>query len=252
MPYLVALVATTGLGLAFAVPSHRPANVWRLVFYDNFRHHLSPRRWGKYSGEPGGDPGGWWAPSHAFVRHHMLVLASYRDRRFGDRWVSGGVSAGPALKQTYGRYEVRMRVDAGRGVAFVALLWPAGKQWPPEIDFAENGGERAMRDHMTATLHYGAQDRQVARTLRGDFSRWHTLGVEWTPGQLAYTVDGHLWAVIRNRHVPAQPMELDLQTETGTCGQRYTPCPDSTTPSRVSARIAWVAAYAYGPGRGRR
>jgi beta-glucanase (GH16 family) len=246
---LAGLIIATLATLALALP-RQPAGPWHRVFFDDFKHGLKSSRWGRYSGQPGGDPGGWWAPSHAVVNHGILNLDTYRDSRFGGRWVSGGVSSAPALKQTYGKYEVRLRMDPGKGVAVAALLWPTQNQWPPEIDFAESGGETNARGHVTATLHYGADDSQVQRTLRVDFTHWHVLGVEWTPGRLVYTVDGRWWAVLRNPAVPAQAMEMDLQTQAGTCGDASAPCPDSTTPARVSAQIAWVAAYAHRGPRG--
>jgi beta-glucanase (GH16 family) len=247
---LVGLTIAAFVTLAVALP-RPPAGPWRLVFFDDFKHGLKPSRWGRYSGQPGGDPGGWWAPSHVVVDDGILNLETYRDPRFGGRWVSGGVSSAPALKQTYGKYEVRLRMDAGKGVAVVALLWPSQNQWPPEIDFAESGGETNGRGDVAATLHYAADDTQIQRTLTADFTHWHVLGVEWTPGILVYTVDGRRWAVVRNPAVPDHAMEMDLQTQSGTCGDASAPCPDSTTPARVSAQIAWVAAYAYrAPKRG--
>ena len=135
-------------------------------------------------------------------------------------------------------------MDAGKGVAGVLLLWPQAPHWPPEIDFAETGGDRADRSDMTATLHYGPGDRTIARTVRGDFSRWHVMGVRWTPRRLVYTLDGRPWATVRSRHVPAERMELDLQAQAGTCGDRYAPCPDATTPARVDLQVDWVAVSA--------
>lgn len=243
----VALGILAALAMALASEPARQAGLWHRVFFDDFNRGLSSSRWGRYSGQPGGDPGGWWAASHDVVRHGILNLETYRDPNFGDRWVSGGVSSAPILSQTYGKYEVRLRMDPGKGISAVALLWPSGNQWPPEIDFAENGGETYARDHMTATLHYGSDDSQIQRTLWGDFTHWHVLGVEWTPGTLVYTIDGRRWAILRSNAVPAQPMEMDLQTQAGTCGDASAPCPDSSTPARVSAQIAWVAAYAYEP-----
>jgi beta-glucanase (GH16 family) len=218
---------------------------WRRVFVDDFSHGLRSSRWGTYSGQPGGDPGGWWSPAHVVVAHGVLNLETYRDPRYGGRWVSGGVSSAPALRQTYGKYEVRVRMDRGKGVAFVALLWPSGNGWPPEIDFAENGGETNARSHITATLHYGSEDSQIQRTISVDVTRWHTVGVEWLPGRLIYTLDGRQWASVRSGMVPDQPMEMDLQTQAGTCGVASAPCPDQRTPGRVNAQIKWVAAYAY-------
>lgn len=217
---------------------------WHRVFADDFTHRLDGSRWGRYSGQPGGDPGGWWAPSHVTVRHGVLRLATYRDPRYGGRWVSGGVSSSYALKQTYGKYLVRFRMDPGKGVAGVLLLWPSADHWPPEIDFAETGGESADRREMSATLHYGGGDRQIQRSVHADFTHWHTMGVEWTPGTLVYTLDGRDWARLTSTHVPSERMEMDLQTQAGTCGDRYAPCPDRTTPAHVNMDVDWVAAYA--------
>jgi beta-glucanase (GH16 family) len=218
---------------------------WKRVFFDDFTRGLGASKWGRYSGQPGGDPGGWWAPSHAVVKRGVLNLVTYRDPRFGGRWVSGGISSARALKQKYGKYKVRLKMDRGKGVAAVVLLWPVRDQWPPEIDFAEDGGRTNTRHDVSATLHYGADDRQIQRSVRADFTRWHTVGIEWTPGKLSYTLDGRRWAVVRHPRVPAQAMELAIQSQAGTCGDRYAPCPDSTTPARVDFQIDWVAAYAY-------
>ena len=217
---------------------------WKRVFFDDFSHGLDQSRWGAYEGEPGGDPGGWWDPSHAVVRDGKLELRTYRDPRFGGRWVSGGVSSSHALKQRYGRYLVRFRMDAGRGVAGVLLLWPSADHWPPEIDFAEDGGATDRRDSMSATLHYGASNDQVQRTVHADFTRWHTMGVTWTRHRLVYTLDGRRWGRVRGARVPAEVMELDMQTQAGTCGDRWAPCPDASTPARVDMQVDWVAAYA--------
>ena len=239
----VPLLLATAVALAAALPASTTGR-WRLVFSDDFKHGLRSS-WGRYSGQPGGDPGGLWSPSHVVVRHGVLNLETYRDPSFGGRWVSGGVSSAPALTQTYGKYEVRLRVDRGLGVAFIALLWPSNGSWPPEIDFAENGGENGNRDAIAATLHYGSDNSQIQRTLSVDLTRWHVLGVDWLPGKLVYTVDGHAWATVRSDAVPSQHMELDLQTQAGTCGQSDAPCPNAQTPGYVGAQIQWVKAYAY-------
>lgn len=218
---------------------------WKPVFSDHFRHGLDRSKWGRYHGQPGGDPGGWWDPSHVVVRKGVLNLETYRDPRFGNRWVSGGLSNARALKQTYGKYAVRFRVDRGRGVAAIILLWPVRDHWPPEIDFAEDGGITSRRSSISATLHYGREDHIIQRSVRADFTRWHTAGVEWTPGKLVYTLDGRPWGTVRSRHVPREPMELAIQTQAGTCGHRYAPCPDSTTPRKVDMQVQWVRAWAY-------
>jgi beta-glucanase (GH16 family) len=98
---------------------------------------------------------------------------------------------------------------------------------------------------MTATLHYSPENRLIQRKVYADFTRWHTMGVEWTPGRLAYTLDGRRWATVTSRHVPSEPMELAIQAQAGTCGDRYAPCPDASTPRRVALEVDWVKTYAY-------
>lgn len=259
----VAVVALAGASLALAwdgegtrapaVSSSAGARAsrpgpWRLAFSDGFRgRHLNTARWGRYSGQPAGDPGGLWDPSHVEVRRGALRLETYRDPRFGNRWVSGGVSSARALRQRYGKYLVRFRMHAGQGVAGILLLWPVADVWPPEIDFAESGGTSPKRAKMTATLHHGADNHIVQRSVAADFTRWHTMGVEWTPRKLAYTIDGRVWARVRSSGVPRQRMELDLQAQAGTCGDKYAPCPDASTPRKVTLAVDWVRAYAYRP-----
>jgi hypothetical protein len=227
------------------------STTWNLVESDDFSGTaLDGTKWGTYYGQPGGDPGGFWDGSHCTVSNGVWNLETYRDPAFGNRWVSCGASNSKALKQTYGKYEVRMRMDAGYGVAGIAMLWPVADVWPPEIDFWENGGYSGdyTRQNASATLHYGLSNSQIQRSLSGvDFTQWHTVGVEWTPAKLAYTLDGSPWATVSDLNVPSQPMEMDVQTQAGTCGNQWAPCPDSTTPAHVNMQVDWVHAYSYMP-----
>jgi beta-glucanase (GH16 family) len=256
---IAAALAALGIGIAAvaatsghderAAAAPRTSAKWKRAFVDDFTHGLDRSRWGEYSGQPGGDPGGWWDPSHVTVRNGVLNLETYRDSRFGGRWVSGGVSSSHGVRQRYGRYVVRFRMDGGKGVQGIVLLWPAPDVWPPEIDFAETGGTTNRRDEISATLHHGSSDRQIQRSVRGNFTHWHTAEVEWTPRRLAYKLDGRRWGGVHSKHVPNIRMELDIQTQAGTCGDRYAPCPDSTTPDHVNLQIDRVTAYRYVPPR---
>jgi beta-glucanase (GH16 family) len=72
---------------------------------------------------------------------------------------------------------------------------------------------------------------------------WHTVGVEWTAGHLVYTLDGAEWGTVSTFQVPSETMEMDIQTQAGTCGQVDTPCPDGTTPDHVNLQVDSVVAY---------
>ena len=210
---------------------------WRQVFFDDFSDGVQSARWGEYLGQPGGNPDGYWHPSHVAASNGIARLETYRDSDLGNRWASGGMSSAVGLTQTYGRWEVRFRFDPGYGVGGVILLWPE-EGWPPEIDIYENGGEITDRRGMSATLHYSPSNQTIQRYLPNtDFSAWHTVGVEWTPGRIVYLVDGSPWGSLTGSEVPDQPMWLAVQTATGRCGDHYAPCPDSSTPSKVVMEV---------------
>jgi beta-glucanase (GH16 family) len=220
---------------------------WHQVFADDFNGTtLNASNWGPYSGQPGGDPAGWWAPSRVAVSGCLLTLKGYKDTAAKSGvFVTGGIGMTGAHAQTYGKYLVRMQADKGDGISAIALLWPQADVWPPEVDFYEDGG--GNRTRMSATLHCGSDGEdtcQVQKALTGyDFSQWHTLGVEWTAGKLVYTIDGTNWATVTNSRVPSIPMALDLQSQSLVCSQ-YNTCLDSSTPAKVDMQVDWVVAYA--------
>jgi beta-glucanase (GH16 family) len=217
---------------------------WHQVFADDFSGStLDTSKWRLYWGQPGGDPGGWFDPSHVSVANGQLVISGYRDPADGGKWATGGLSSSPGLVQTYGKYLARFRFDAGVGIAHAILLWPADNSWPPEIDFSEDNGSN--RETAYATLHYGAANTQVQRQVAVNLTHWHTLGVEWTPGRLVYTLDGRPWSTLTSSHVPAIPMTLDIQTQAWACGtSTWERCPNATTPSHVNLYVDWAVAYA--------
>ena len=220
---------------------------WRQVFFDSFTgSQLDRTKWTPYGGQPSGLSAGQWSSSHDVVRNGQLVIRGYRETGRGNAIVTGGLSSAKALEQTYGKYLVRMRMDAGRGVSWVALLWPADNRWPPEVDFGEDNGA-GNRRLVYATQHFvtpAKLDTQVQVTTRADMTAWHTIGIEWSPGRLRYTLDGRVWATTSNAHVSSQPMVLDLQTQAWGClGTRWEQCADQTTPAEVDLHVDWVAAY---------
>lgn len=221
---------------------------WHEVFSDDFTGSNLGRRWTAYRGTPGGDPGGFFDPTHVTVSGGQLVISAFRDPS-DDAWdagastyVSGGISSSPSFAQTYGKYLVRFRMDGGQGVAPTILLWPRSNAWPPEIDFAEDNGSGRQINY--ATLHYGRANTQVQKSVGVNLTRWHTLGVQWTRGKLVYTLDGRDWATVTNPNVPSIPMVLDIQTQGWACGtSTWERCPDAGTPAHVNLEVDWVVVY---------
>lgn len=221
---------------------------WSQIFSDDFDRCTLGPDWSTYSGQPGGNPNSTWDASMVELEGGLLHLNSMRT---ANGWITGGVSNYPVTQQ-YGRWEVRMRADYSDDISYHMLLWPQDETWPPEIDFAESvSGTRA---EMSAFLHWVDRNGNNAKTdaaTTGDFSQWHTVGVEWGPGIVRYLLDGEVWAEAHSETmVPAVPMWLGLQAEAGACERReewgMTACSDSAQlrPDNVAVQIDWVTVYA--------
>lgn len=177
------------------------------------------------------------------------VLA-LRAEKTTSGWITGGVSNHP-ITQLYGRWEVRIRAEESADISYHFLLWPQNEQWPPEIDFAESIS--GTRSEMSAFLHWinpdGSKDKDSAG-VSGDFTQWHTVGVEWGPGIVRYLLDGRVWAEAHSgTMVPDVPMWLGMQAEAGACERRIEwgmePCHDTDDPhpNESAILIDWVAVY---------
>jgi hypothetical protein len=225
-----------------AMPRSRPG--WRVTFADDFTGPgLDRRRWGRYEGRPGGaPPTAVWAPDNVVVRDGKLVL---KGRKVGARWVTAGVSMAHAGSQTYGRWDIRFRVQRGNGVGYAVLLYPGDGGWPPEIDIAEDGG--GGRGHTQATLHWSIANHQLHRDVAADFTRWHTVSVIWQPGRLHYLLDDREWGRVESPDVPDEPMWLGLQTQQATCTARYRNCPDTREAPAVDLEVDWVVRWKAAP-----
>ncbi len=218
---------------------------WRLAFRDDFDGTELGGDWFAYTGQPENDPGGYFAPSHVSVGGGRLTIGAWREAARQNRYVTGGISVQRSLAQKYGRFDIRFRMQRGHGISYALLLWPATNSFPPEIDIAEdNGRDRTV---MYATLHPPGRGQPSERSVAGDFTQWHTAGLQWTPGLLALTLDGREWARFAGASVPAQPMTLAVQTQSWFCGRSWEACPDSSTPARVNLLVDWVAQYEWRP-----
>ena len=202
-------------------------------YVTDFSGSSLPSGWDVYTGKPGGDPGAQFGAAHAVVGSGLLQLNTWQDSAYGNSWVTGGVCQCGA-PQTYGAYFVRSRLT-GAGPTGVEILWPAANTWPPEVDFNETFGGTA---NTTATVHYGASNSQIQRTVKLDMTQWHTWGVIWTAATITYTVDGNVWGTVTTSSaIPNQAMWLTLQQQTW-CASGWA-CP--TSPQ--SMQVDWVAEY---------
>ena len=220
---------------------------WQLTYSQDFSGTTLPPGWGAYSGEPGGDPYGYWDSANVTVSNGELHLSTTAndDPQSSNTYSTGGV-AYYGNPQEYGMYLVRMKGDyePGLQISNIALLWPAdGNTWPPEMDFYEDEG--GSRSGFTASLHPGPDGNDccvVRNTLANAATQWHTYGISWTPTSITYTIDGKPWGVVQSSQVsapgewPSIPMNLDLQSQNLGAAQ-----PNGSIETMT---VAWVAEYA--------
>jgi Glycosyl hydrolases family 16 len=218
----------------FAPPAANAMPRYVRTYTDDFKQQLSPEQWFYFSGVPKGDPAGRFDRYHVVVTHGLLKIGTWRDPRFGNQWVSGGVGLA-GVPTTYGAYFVRSRQTAP-GPDTVELLWPQGNRWPPEIDFNESGESASTQAWF---VHYENSKDQYYGSNSINVEHWHTWGVIWTPTSITFTVDGRAWGQVTSPSaIPTIPMSLDIQQQAW-CGIADEPCPtqDSTL------IVDWVAVY---------
>jgi hypothetical protein len=204
---------------------------YRQTYVQDFLGATLPAQWDIFAGVP--SPGGHFGVSHVTFHGGLMELSTYRNPLFGDRWVTGGICQCGA-SQVYGAYFVRSRIT-GPGPNEVELLWPLTNKWPPEIDFSETGDKVTGT---TSSVHFGAKNTIVRRSVVANMKRWHTWGVIWTPSSITYTLDGRVWGVFAvPKDIPRVRMTLDFEQVTQCPSNRD--CP--TAPQNMY--VDWVAEY---------
>jgi licheninase len=234
---MLASQATGAVTRAAAAPSsvfsHR-------VFLQQFNAPLKKGTWSIYQGHPTCCPTSQWAKSHVVSYGGALRIRSYKDPQFGGKWVSGGLSMARMVNQAYGRWVVRFRMSPGRGVGMDVALRPNGSG--TVVDWIEESSDHgALRNWQSATLHYG--NTRVHANVTANFTRWHTMSLEWTPSRITVKLDGRAWANYTS-HIPSKPMHLIMQTNTGSNGFSGVQ-PSTTTPKNVALQVDYVAVYRY-------
>jgi beta-glucanase (GH16 family) len=211
-------------------------NGWTLVDHDEFDgDELDEDLWSPYRGATTDDVGR-HDPDNISVSDGTLKLTSRELTSAGMSWDRG---------QRYGRWEVRVRSQAGNGYGPVLLLWPDAEEWPEggEIDFMEIPKGARTKAHFT--LHWGEDDEQDGKSVEGDFTQWHTFAVEWTPGHVVGYLDGvETYRNDDSDAIPPRSMHLAVQQDIGPYGNDWIPARDDTTPEECTLELDWVRIYA--------
>jgi beta-glucanase (GH16 family) len=210
---------------------------WRLAFSEDFNgSSLNRSRWATYDGPYAGPSGNYWRPDDVLVSGGEARIRIQR-REFGGRSITSGGMINVSLSQTYGRYEFRAKIPAGKGIDSYATLWPKdGDANATLVELLAPGPETA---YLTNAYGSGRSGRQV----RGRFSdAFHTYTIEWTPSRFRILFDGTVW--LSDSHVSRVPKSFGLAVGSG---DNLTGTPDASTRLPAFFEIDWVRAYRYDP-----
>ncbi len=142
---------------------------------------------------------------------HLVITA--RKQAAGTCWngepcpyTSARIMTKTKFSQAYGQISARIRLDASpdSSVGYWPAFWALGDDidtagYPVcgEMDFMENvGGDGLVYSslHAAATNADPMVDYVTKYDLRGhDPTGWHTYTADWTPAQVTFSVDGHVY-----------------------------------------------------------
>lgn len=204
-----------------------PPRLWTLVWSDEFSGPdgslPDPKKWSYAIGGNG------WGnheleyytnrKENVSIEKGNLVITARRESYTGPdgvtrAYTSARLKTQGHFKQTYGRFEARIKIPAGQG------MWPAfwmlGENlpsvgWPNcgEIDIMENIGREPGTIH--GSLHGPSSTRRTS-DLTSTFSlpagqkfadNFHLYAVEWEPGTIRFYLDSNLYATFSASEWPA-------------------------------------------------
>ena len=204
-------------GLAFALCpagllAQNTKKNYRLVFYESFNQpdgsRPDPEKW-MTSRRGTSAWNRWISPSVdvAFISGGKLVLRAIRNAsQPGDtaRMLTGAVETMGKFAFQYGRIEVKAKTKGHTGNFPAIWLMPQ----PPaplhpyggEIDIFEtindeNKAYHTVHTNWTLKLHHTQPKNSFNEKVK--VGRWHVYGLEWTPEELVWMVDGKAVGVYR-------------------------------------------------------
>jgi len=235
--------------------AQKPAETWTLTFADEFNGtDVDLARWAPH------DPWGQvrdrqlqaWSPASAEVSGGQLHLIARRTaedspvRYDGQNreYVSGIVTTFGTFAQTYGRFEIRCRVPAARGLRAGFSLLPVPLGPLPEIDVFRVAGDAPAQISFGNHWGTGQTDRSYGDAFPGPdlSSGFHTIAVEWDAEKIVWFVDGR--EKFRSVDgVPHQRMYLLLELAVG--GRRGL-LPNGSTVLPASFDVDYIRVYRHG------
>ena len=173
-----------------------PKGHWQLVFHDHFPGTtLDTANWSTcyYFGctNGGNNELEWYEASQVRVHDGTVSLTVIPQETNGKQYVSGMLSSHGKFSFRYGYAQIVAKLPVGQGLWSAFWTSPTNGAWPPEIDILENW---AQSHCVSLYVHYGSADAWDSANMLVPTasSAFHTYGVDWEPGTIAWYVDGFL------------------------------------------------------------
>jgi beta-glucanase (GH16 family) len=233
----------------------QPPAGWKLVWQDEFSgERLDPNKWNVLLRENSKhNELQYYLPDEVYLEKGWLRLRS-RVRDYGSKhYTSGRIDTSGKFAPTYGRFEIRARLPAGKGLWPAHWLYPQNRDWRMEYLMAEAvelGKERSIPEDrpwyseidimeflghepktIYGTLHYytfDGQKKTSSVTWKGnsDYSKdFHVYALEWEPDMIRWFIDSQLIHSTTNG-IPHTPHYIILNTAVG---GTWPGNPDATT-----------------------
>ena len=211
------VTAAAFVKLPLAAPAGAKAKGgWKFSWSDEFDGAALDRtRWGNEIGYVRNSEKQYYTDrtENARIDNGMLLIQGLHDNWNGHEYTSASVSTENKVRLTYGRYEMRAKIDVRSGSWPAWWLWsrPDAAGWPKEgeIDMMEYYTGKCLFNVVDGNGKFTTRTRRIA-TLGGD--RWakeyHVWTMDWTPDKIDLSLDGTLM-----NHFP-----LELADKTGPNG----------------------------------
>jgi beta-glucanase (GH16 family) len=179
------------------------------------------------------------------VRNGVLMLRAQplpvaaRESFWGFPYIAGMISGEEAYAQSYGYWEIRLRLDnVGHGLHFAAWLLPNDGSWPPEIDLLEVVGR--YPDTLFQNAHVAGHNPDMTRRHVASLSRsWMTIGFLWTPSVMRWTVNGDVTREQQNA-ITGKSLYPLFSWEVGNTWAGH---PDATTKWPAQVSVDYIRVY---------
>ena len=186
----------------------------------------------------------------SFNGDHLTISATQtpdeqRSEANEQPYLSGILTTRNKLDITYGYIEARVDVEEGRGIwPSLWMLASGAGGLLPEIYILEHDGGRP--DSVFHNYNY-VDDEGLLRSpgqqqieAIGFSDNFHTVGLQWSPGELLFFIDGQASYRIIGDKVPAEDMYLIFSLAIGGI---WTGAPDATTPDPATLSVDYIRVY---------